>query len=92
MVFESVSTIEPESHVRLVLNGRVPSPAGPATPGRAQTYTVEAEPAFFVEGFQCRVECSGDGYNPLRLTTPRARGRRLRPRRAPSTSPPRRSR
>ncbi len=70
VAFESVSVIEPESHVRLVLNGRVPSPAGPATPGRSLSYTVEAEPAFFVEGFQCRAECPGDGYNPLRLTTP----------------------
>lgn len=70
VVFESVSSIEPESHVRLVLNGRVASPAGPATPGRAQIYTVEAEPAFFVEGFRCRAACSGDAYNPLRFTAP----------------------
>lgn len=69
VVFESVSTIEPESHVRLVLNGRVPSPAGAATPGRAQIYTVEAEPAFFVDGFRCRTACSGDAFNPLRLRT-----------------------
>ncbi len=70
VVFESVSVIEPESHVRLVLNGRVPSPAGPATPGRAQIYTVEAEPAFFVDGFQCRSACPGDDYNPLRFRVP----------------------
>ncbi len=70
VVFESVSTIAPESHVRLVLNGRVPSPAGPATPGRAQTYTVEAERAFFVDGFKCRTACSGDAYNPLALRVP----------------------
>lgn len=69
-VFESVSVVEPESHVRLVLNGRVPSPAGPATPGRAQTYTVEAEPAFFVRGFRCSAACSGDSYNPLQFTAP----------------------
>ncbi|MBL8136558.1 MAG: Ig-like domain-containing protein, partial [Acidobacteria bacterium] len=69
-VFESVSVVEPESHVRLVLNGRVPSPAGPATPGRAQTYTVEAEPAFFVRGFRCNTACSGDSYNPLQFTSP----------------------
>ncbi|MEZ5418032.1 MAG: Ig-like domain-containing protein [Vicinamibacterales bacterium] len=67
VVFETTSAVEPESHVRLALGARVPSPAGRATPGRTQAYVIEAEPAFFVHGFRCSAECSADAYNPLRL-------------------------
>jgi len=67
VVFETTTPVQPESHVRLTIGARMPSPAGRATPGRTQAYTIEAEPAFFVDGFRCSAECSADGYNPLRL-------------------------
>ena len=37
-----------------IVGPRVPSPAGPATPARRSGYTIEAEPAFFLDGFACR--------------------------------------
>ena len=64
---ETTTPVEPESHVRLVVGARVPSPAGRATPGRTQSYVVEAERAFFADGFECRAQCSSDAYNPLRF-------------------------
>jgi uncharacterized protein YfaS (alpha-2-macroglobulin family) len=67
VVFETTTPVAPESWIRLLVSGRVPSPAGRATPGRAQTFTIEAEPAFFVDGFLCRTACDGDARNPLHL-------------------------
>jgi alpha-2-macroglobulin len=67
VVFETTTPVLPESHVKLVVSARVPSPAGRATHGRAQSFTIEAEPAFFVDGFSCHDACDGDGHNPLRL-------------------------
>ncbi|MCC6991044.1 MAG: Ig-like domain-containing protein, partial [Acidobacteria bacterium] len=54
VVLETTAPVAPESWVKLSVGPRVPSPAGPATPGVAQAYTVEAEPAFFLNGFECR--------------------------------------
>lgn len=68
VVFETTSPVEPETHLRLTVGPRVPSPAGRATPGRVQTYTLETESAFFIRGFRCSARCPGDAYNPLRLT------------------------
>src|SRR5690606_24967268 len=70
VVFEATTRIAPESHIRLTLGPGVRSPAGPATPGRAQEYTIEAEPAFFVRGFWCTSQCDADVRNPIRMTAP----------------------
>lgn len=67
VAFETVSPIPPESRVRVVVSARAPSPAGPATPGRTQSFTIEAEPAFFITGFRCRASCNADDWNPLLL-------------------------
>jgi len=66
VVFETTSPVQPESWVKVAVGPRVPSPAGPATPGTAQEYTIEAEPAFFLDGFECRAACNGDDRNPVR--------------------------
>ncbi|MGE0815739.1 MAG: MG2 domain-containing protein [Vicinamibacterales bacterium] len=70
VVVEAAAPVLPESWVRLALDARLPSPAGPATPGTVQQYTVEAEPAFFFDGFSCARECDGDDRNPLRSRAP----------------------
>lgn len=67
VVFETATPVQPESWVRLAVDPAVPSPAGSATPGQEQTFTIEAERAFFVEGFYCRTECEPDGWNPIRF-------------------------
>ena len=35
-----------------------------------QTYTVEVEKAFFIDGFECTSQCDGDVGNPLRMRVP----------------------
>ena len=69
VAFETVEAVAPESHVQLTLAPTVRSPAGRATPGRAQLYTIEAEPAFFITGFWCTVQCDADLRNPIRMRT-----------------------
>lgn len=65
VVFETTAPVAPESWVKLALDARVPSPAGPATPGTTQAYTIQVEPAFFLDGFECRRECNGEDRNAL---------------------------
>jgi uncharacterized protein YfaS (alpha-2-macroglobulin family) len=65
VVFETTTPVKPESWVKLVLDTALPSPAGRVTPREAQTYTIQAEPAFFINDFYCTAQCDGDGSNPL---------------------------
>jgi uncharacterized protein YfaS (alpha-2-macroglobulin family) len=67
VAFETTTPVRPESWVKLVLDAGLPSPSGPATPGQAQTFTVKAEPAFFVDDFFCTAACDADVANPLRM-------------------------
>ena len=67
VAFESVTPIPPDSHVALSLAPTLRSPGGPATPGQRQEYTIEAEPTFFIDGFQCTRECDGDARNIVRM-------------------------
>ncbi len=70
VVLETASAPPPNAWMRLEVAPVVPSPAGSETPGEFQGYTVELEPAFFVEGLRCSVGCNPDRYNPLQFTTP----------------------
>ncbi|HXE79584.1 MAG TPA: MG2 domain-containing protein [Vicinamibacterales bacterium] len=70
VVIESTTPIPSESRVRLVLDERLPSPAGDAVPGTTQEYTVQVESAFFVNGFLCARACNPDWGNPLMLRRP----------------------
>ena len=70
VVLESVTPVPPESWTLLSLDQALPSPAGLATPGRSQTYTVQAEPAFFVDAFACSRGCDPESFNPIKLRRP----------------------
>jgi hypothetical protein len=67
LVFEVVTAVDPEAWVQLTLAGSVRSPAGPATPGSSQSYTVETERAFFIDGFHCASQCDPDWRNAVRF-------------------------
>jgi uncharacterized protein YfaS (alpha-2-macroglobulin family) len=70
VAFEFTSSVQPESWIGVVLDDRLPSPAGPATPGKPQSYMLQVEPAFFINGFWCKSECDGDARNPLEMRAP----------------------
>ena len=76
VVLETTTPVRPESWVRLVLDAALPSPAGPSTPGKAQSFTIRVERAFFIDDFRCTDACDGDDWNPLFLRTA-GQGRRL---------------
>jgi alpha-2-macroglobulin len=69
VVLETVTRVPPEAWVRLLLDEKLPSPAGTATPVKPQEYTMRAERAFFVTGFGCTTSCNPDDGNQIRLTT-----------------------
>ena len=70
VVLETTTDVPPEAWVRLTVAPTVPSPAGAAKPTAAQSYTIQAEPAFFVKGFFCRTACPADDRNPLEFLSP----------------------
>jgi uncharacterized protein YfaS (alpha-2-macroglobulin family) len=65
VALETTVPVRPESWVKLVLDASLPSPAGSGTPPEAQTFTITAEPAFFINDFSCTSQCDGEIYNPL---------------------------
>ena len=69
VAFEVVTDVDPEAWLQLTLAGTLRSPAGPATPGAPQSYTVETEKAFFIDGFHCTAACDPDARNPLLVRT-----------------------
>ncbi len=70
VVVEAVTMVPPESWVNVALDAQVPSPAGAATPGKLQDYTVKVQRAFFIERFECAAQCNPDYGNSLRLRAP----------------------
>jgi alpha-2-macroglobulin len=68
VALETVTRVAPEAWVRLLLDEKLPSPAGAATPLKPQEYTMRAEPAFFVSGFFCTTPCNPDNGNVIGLT------------------------
>jgi alpha-2-macroglobulin len=70
VVVESIDPIPSESWIRLELDARVPSPAGPATPGRVQEHTVKVEQALFVDRMECATQCNPDNANVIWFRSP----------------------
>ncbi|HKY22459.1 MAG TPA: MG2 domain-containing protein [Vicinamibacterales bacterium] len=69
VVIELTDAAPPESWVRAEIDASIPAVEGRAVPGQGQSRRIEVERAFFVDGFQCRVQCDPDGWNPIRLRT-----------------------
>jgi uncharacterized protein YfaS (alpha-2-macroglobulin family) len=64
LVVETKPGVPPETHLQVFIDERLAKPSSVRT-GRAQTYTVELEPAFFVERIACLEKCDPDSYNPI---------------------------
>ena len=70
VVIETLDRVLPESWVRLELDARLASPAGPATPGSPQDHTVQVERALFIDRVECTVECNPDNANVIWFRSP----------------------
>ena len=67
VVIEVTDPAPPESWVRAEIDASIPAVEGRAVPGQPHSRRIEVERAFFVHGFQCRVQCDPDGWNPISL-------------------------
>src|SRR6185437_6360194 len=70
VVFEASKMVPPDSWVRLEVDGKTPSLAGPAVSGTPQDHTIEVLPTFFVDGFDCQASCEPEFSNPVKLRVP----------------------
>jgi alpha-2-macroglobulin len=69
VALETATRVPSESWIKLVLDTKLPSLAGPATPPLEQSYTIMTEPAFFIDAFHCTAQCDPDDNNPVRHRT-----------------------
>jgi hypothetical protein len=69
VVIETRPGVLPDSWIRLRLDERLPSPQGPAVPGKTQDYIIRLEPTFFVNGFDCHTACEPQTWNPVRFNS-----------------------
>jgi hypothetical protein len=67
LAFETAEVPPPEAWLRVSLGAGARGLEGNATPGKVQEYTVQLEPALFVDGPRCRRACDPDDYNPFAL-------------------------
>lgn len=67
LVIETPPGVPTEAWLKISLSDSVPSPAGPAVPGKRQEFVVELEPTFFIDKFDCHSGCNPDRYNALHL-------------------------
>ena len=70
VVFQAVTTVPPESWVKVTVDGGLPGAAGKAVSVKPQAYTIKVEPTFFVDGFRCTGSCNPDSSNPIRVRVP----------------------
>jgi uncharacterized protein YfaS (alpha-2-macroglobulin family) len=70
LVLETTSIPPPQSHLRVTVDGTIPSPAGPVTPVGDAWQTAEMAPAFFGRRFDCVAQCTPSSYNSTTMTVP----------------------
>ncbi len=70
VVLEATTKVEPESWIELTLSPNLRGAAGTAVPGHPQTYTIQMEHAFFINGFHCKGQCDADAWNPVVVRVP----------------------
>jgi alpha-2-macroglobulin len=68
VVVETTAALPPETWLRVAVDARMPSPAGPALPADEQTSTVALEPAFFAQPMDCRDNCDPSAWNGISFT------------------------
>ncbi|MEK6375084.1 MAG: MG2 domain-containing protein [Acidobacteriota bacterium] len=64
LVVETKPGVPPETHLQVFIDEKLAKASSVRT-GRAQSYTIELEPAFFVERIACVEKCDPDSYNPI---------------------------
>lgn len=69
VVVETTTPPVPESQLAVILDARVPSPAGNQTPGQPQQSVIDVEHAFVGPVLQCTEACSPSDMNAMQFAT-----------------------
>ena len=67
VVVETKPGVPPDTWLQVYLDDALVESATQVRTGRAQSYTVELTPTFFVNGIECTSACNPDRYNPIML-------------------------
>jgi uncharacterized protein YfaS (alpha-2-macroglobulin family) len=65
VVFEVTARVPTESWVDVAIDRTVPSPQGKETPGKVQSFTIQAERTFFIDGFHKTEGADPEAHNPI---------------------------
>jgi len=71
LVMETKPGVPPDTNLQVYIDDQLAKSGSNVRTGRAQTYTIELEPTFFVEKIECLEKCNPETYNPIEL---RAKG------------------
>jgi alpha-2-macroglobulin len=63
VVLQSLGPPALDGWVRLTIDNRLPGVEGSAPPPAPQSFTIQLEPALFVDNFRCQAQCDADDYN-----------------------------
>src|SRR4051795_10982553 len=69
IVVETKPGVPPDTHLQVFIDDALAKRTTGVATGRAQTFTIQLNPTFFVERIQCIIECNPDYYNPIRFRT-----------------------
>jgi uncharacterized protein YfaS (alpha-2-macroglobulin family) len=67
VVVETKPGVPPDTHLQVFIDDSMARKATNVATGRAQTFTIELNPTFFVDKIGCVDECNPDYYNPISL-------------------------
>jgi len=70
VVLETKPGVPPYTHLQVFIDDSLAKSATNVASGRAQTYTIQLNPTFFVDKIECVVECNPDYYDPIRFRAP----------------------
>ena len=70
VVLKTTAAPPPESWIAVTIAPGVRGRGGAAEPDEEQTYTLELERAFFIDGFECHAQCDPSNWNPVRMRAP----------------------
>jgi uncharacterized protein YfaS (alpha-2-macroglobulin family) len=65
VVVETKPGVPPDTHLQVFIDDALAKRTTNVATGRAQTFTIELNPTFFVEKIECVRECNPDYYNPI---------------------------
>src|SRR5437763_6549335 len=67
VVVETKPGVPPDTHLQIFIDDSLAKRTGNVATGRAQTFTIELNPTFFVDKIECLTECNPDYYDPISM-------------------------